>query len=324
MFSRMDECCSRRQPSQWPQASSLASTGTAEAAKYRIGFAVGDVGNPFHTRVWKTAQNLAKARDVDLVILDTKRDLNTEANNIDQLIAQKIDLIMVMPTSAQGSLAALDRAIAANIPVMTVLDSAQGSGSKYRYIGSDFEPWGPNQVEKMAQLIGEKGNIVYIKGGAGFLVEENRDKSFKDAMKAHPQMKVVFEQHGDWNKPSGVTLMEDALSRSPQPNSIQGVIAHNDNMALGAVEALKRANRLNEVVVGGSDGNADALQSILAGELKFTTFQDGETIGTKAIETALEVLAGKNPPMLIGVPWVMIDSKEIAAKYLKNVYGLNP
>ena len=68
------------------------SAAPAWAAKYRIGFAVGDVGNPFHTRVWKTAQNVAKAHDVDLVILDTKRDLNTEANNIDQLIAQKVDL----------------------------------------------------------------------------------------------------------------------------------------------------------------------------------------------------------------------------------------
>ncbi len=303
---------------------STFSAPPALAAKYRIGFAVGDVGNPFHTRVWKTAQKTAAANDVDLIILDTKRDLATESNNIDQLIAQKVDLIMVMPTSAQGSRAALDRAIAAKIPVMTVLDSAEGSGKEYRYIGSDFEPWGPNQVDKLAQLIGNKGNIVYIKGGPGFLVEENRDKSFKDAMKSHPNIKVVFEQFGNWNKASGVTLMEDALARFPQPNSIQGVITHNDNMSLGAIEALKRANRLSEVVVGGSDGNADALELIMAGELKFTTFQNGEAIGKGAIETALEVLSGKNPPMLIGVPWVMIDSKEIAAKYLKDVYGINP
>jgi inositol transport system substrate-binding protein len=303
---------------------SALSGSPALAAKYRIGFVVGDVGNPFHTRVWKTAQKTAADNDIDLIILDTKRDLATESNNIDQLIAEKVDLIMVMPTSAQGSRAALDRAIAAKIPVMTVLDSAEGSGREYRYIGSDFEPWGPNQVDKLAQLIGNKGNIVYIKGGAGFLVEENRDKSFKDAMKSHPDMKVVFEQFGNWNKPSGVTLMEDALSRFPAPNSIQGVITHNDNMSLGAIEALKRANRLNEVVVGGSDGNADALQSILAGELKFTTFQNGEAIGRGAIETAVDVLSGKNPPMLIGVPWVMIDSKELAAKYLTDVYGMNP
>ena len=65
-------------------------------------------------------------------------------------------------------------------------------------------------------------------------------------------------------------------------------------MSLGAIEALKRANRLSEVVVGGSDGNADALELIMAGELKFTTFQNGEAIGKGAIETALEVLSGKN------------------------------
>ena len=71
-------------------------------------------------------------------------------------------------------------------------------------------------------------------------------------------------------------------------------------------------------------GNADALQSIIAGELSYTTFQDGETIGSKAIETALGILQGKNPPKLVGVPWVLIADKDTAAKYLKNVYGINP
>ena len=202
---------------------------------------------------------------------------------------------MVMATSAEGSIAGLDRAIAAGIPVMTVLDSAVGSGEKYTYVGSDFEDWGQYPVEEMARRLNGKGNIVYIKGGAGFLVERNRDKAFKAAIAKHPDIKVIYEQNGNWNKPSGVTIMEDALSRLPDPNSLQGVIAHNDNMALGAVEALKRANRLRGVVVGGSDGNADALQSLLAGELAYTTFQDGETIGSKAIETALEILAEQEP-----------------------------
>jgi ABC-type sugar transport system substrate-binding protein len=300
---------------------SSAQFVSAEGKHYRIGFVVGEVGNPFHTRVWKTAKAMAAESNIDLIILDTKRDLATESANIDQLIAQHVDLIMVMPTSAEGSIAGLDRIVDAKIPVMTVLDSAKGSGTNYRYVGSDFEDWGTHQVKKLAELLNDKGNLVYIKGGAGFLVEQNRDGSFKDALKNHPNFHIAFEQNGDWNKPSGLTLMEDALARSPDPKSIQAVVAHNDNMALGAIEALKRANRLKEVVVGGSDGNADALQSIVAGELTYTTFQDGETIGRKAISTALAVLNGENLPMLVGVPWVMIDSKELAKKYLNDVYG---
>jgi len=302
----------------------LGHADTAEAAKYRIGFTVGDIGNPFHTRVWKTAQAVAEKNDVELILLDTKRDLQTESNNIDLLIAQNVDLIMVMATSAEGSIAGLDRAIAAGIPVMTVLDSAVGSGEKYTYVGSDFEDWGQYPVAEMARRLGDKGSIVYIRGGAGFLVEHNRDEAFKAAMANHPDIQVVYEQNGDWNKPSGVTIMEDALSRLPDAGSLQGVIAHNDNMALGAVEALKRANRLEGVVVGGSDGNADALQSIIADELTYTTFQDGETIGSKAIETALEILNGNAQPTLVGVPWVLIADKDTASTYLKNVYGIDP
>ena len=83
------------------------------------------MGNPFHTRVWKTAQKKAAANDVDMMILDKKRDLAAKSTNIERIIAQKVNLIMVMPTSAQGSRAALNRAIAAKIPVMTVLDSAE-------------------------------------------------------------------------------------------------------------------------------------------------------------------------------------------------------
>jgi ABC-type sugar transport system substrate-binding protein len=298
------------------------ATTPAEAAKYRIGFVVGDVGNPFHTRVWKMAQSTAEANDVELIILDTKRDISTEANNVDQLIAQQVDLIMIMPTSAEGSRAAIDRAIAAGIPVITVLDSAQGSGEQYVYVGSDFEPWGELHANKLAELLGDKGNIVYIKGGAGFLVEQNRDRLFKAAMENHPNLKIVFEQHGDWNKPSGVTIMEDALARNPEANSIQAVVAHNDNMALGAIEALKRANRLDEVVVGGHDGNADALQALVAGELNYTTFQDGETIGREGIETAVKILEGQEVPKLVRVPLVVIDNEDQATEYLKNVYGL--
>ncbi|MBV9671331.1 MAG: sugar ABC transporter substrate-binding protein [Verrucomicrobia bacterium] len=294
----------------------------AQNKHYRIGFVVGDVGNPFHTRVWKTAKTTAAANNIDLIILDTKRDLATESSNIDQLISQHPDLIMVMPTSAEGSVAGLDRIIEAKIPLMTVLDSASGSGTKYRYVGSDFEDWGQLQIGHLAQLLNGKGNIVYIKGAAGFLIEHLRDSFTKKALKDYPDIHVVFEQNGDWNKPSGVTIMEDALARSPAPNSIQAVIAHNDNMVLGAIEALKRANRLNQVVTGGSDGNADALQSMLAGELTYSIFQNGEEIGEKSISTALDVLNGKNPPMLVGVQLKLIDNKEMAKEYLKKVYGI--
>lgn len=303
-------------------AGTAFSITSANAENYRIGFVVGDVGNPFHTRVWKQAEKTAAENDAELIILDTKRDISTEANNVDQLITQQVDLIMIMPTSAEGSKAAIDRAIAAGIPTITVLDSAQGSGEEYVYVGSDFEPWGDLHADKLASLLGDKGNIVYIKGGAGFLVEQNRDRLFKEAMAKHPDMKVIFEQHGDWNKPSGVSNMEDALSRNPEANSIQAVVAHNDNMALGAVEALKRADRLDEVVVGGHDGNPDALQAILADELTYTTFQDGETIGSQGINTAIAILNGDDVSKLVSVPLVVIDNKDQATEYLKNVYGM--
>jgi ABC-type sugar transport system substrate-binding protein len=117
-------------------------SASAQNKHYRIGFVVGDVENPFHTRVWKTAETAAAANRIDFIISDTKRNLATESSNIDQLIAQHVDLIIVMPASAEGSIVGLDRIVDAKIPVMTVLDSASGSGTKYRYVGSDFEDWG--------------------------------------------------------------------------------------------------------------------------------------------------------------------------------------
>jgi ABC-type sugar transport system substrate-binding protein len=293
----------------------------AQNKHYRVGLVVGEVGNPFHTRVWKSAKGAAEQNNIDLIILDTKRDLPTESSNIDQLIAQHVDLIMVMPTSAEGTVAGLERILEANIPLITMLDSANGSGTKYRYVGSDFENWGKMQIDKLAELLHNKGDIVYIRGTPGFLIEHLRDNFIKGALKDHPDIHVVFEQHGNWNKPSGVSIMEDALARLPAPHSIQAVVAQNDNMVLGAIEALKRADRLSDVVTSGNDGNADALQSIVAGELTFTTFQNGEAIGKTAIMTALDELNGKNPPMLISIPLVLIDNKELAQQYLKSVYG---
>ncbi len=294
---------------------------SCETKHYRIGLVVGEVGNPFHTRVWKAAKTAAEQNNIDLIILDTKRDLPTESSNIDQLIAEHPDLIMVMPTSAEGTVAGLERINEAKIPLITMLDSANGSGTKYRYVGSDFEDWGKVQIDELAKLLNDKGNLVYIRGTPGFLIEHLRDQFIKRALKQHPNIQVVFEQNGNWNKPSGVSIMEDALARFPAPNSIQAVVAQNDNMVLGAIEAMKRADRLNGVVTSGNDGNTDALQSIVDGELTFTTFQNGEAIGTTAIKSALDVLNGKNPPMLISIPVVLIDNKELAKKYLKDVYG---
>jgi len=254
------------------------ATHVSAKKQYVIGLVVDDLANEFHTRVADAAKLAAKQNNVTLKVLDDHRDTAQEATAIDQLVAEKVDMILVLCTSATGTPAALDRAMKAGVKVMTVVDSCNGSGSKYRYVGNDLTGGAGAipQAQELVKMLHGKGNVVYIKGDPGSAVTHHREAGFMSVIKKYPGIKVIYNQNGDWLEPSGQTKMEDALTRFPANGStkIDAVATHDDLMALGAIQALKSANRLKGTVVAGSDGTIEGLTSVAKGEMTFTVFND--------------------------------------------------
>ena len=239
--------------------------------------------------------------DIELIILDTKRDISTEANNVDQLITQQVDLIMIMPTSAEGSRAAIDRGIAAGIPVITVLDSAQGSGEEYVYVGLRLRALGRTpRRQARAQLLGDKGNIVYIKGGAGFLVEQNRDRPVQGGDGKAPRIEGRLR---------AARRLEQAVRRHPHggrscPHSARPTASRPLSRTMTTWRSAQ--SRPSSGPTGSTRSSSAAMTAMpmrcrpsSRASWTYTTFQDGETIGREGIETAVKILEGQEVPKLV-------------------------
>ena len=144
------------------------------------------------------------------------------------------------------------------------------------YVGSDSLYAGTVEMQELAELAGGKGNVVILIGDPANEAAVLRTQGCKDVVAENPGMKVTKEQSGNWYREEGLAIMENWI-QSGDP--IDVVCANNDEMALGAIEALKNADMLDDVLVGGVDATADALAAMQAGELEVTVFQDADGPG---------------------------------------------
>jgi len=280
--------------------------------KYTIGFIAGDIGHTFHIRTWKTVKVRAAELGMDVVVLDSKRDLATESSNVDTLLSMNVDAVMIMPCNMEGSVPAFNKVIERGIPVLAVVDQAAGM----TYVGSDLVGGGGAEISFgcLTEDLGGQGNVVYIKGGAGVEIQRLRTEGVYRVMDKNPDLKIVFEQHGDWARTSGATLMQDALAAYPNKGDINAVFADDDVMSLGALEVIKAAGRLGEpILIYGCCGDGGFLEAIKSGEASMTAFQNGELIGCKATETIYRMLKGEKVDSVVNVDWDVITKDNVQA-----------
>lgn len=314
-------------PSIGQTSAAFGSTPSA-TTMYKIGMVVGDTTQSGQSRVWKAAAKEAKRLgNVDLIVLNSNRDASTEASNMNELIAEHVKLVMDIPVDVKGSVPVLQRVQAANIPVITVLDSVVGSGTKFRYVGSDFlDGAGAGlEAQTLATALHGTGNVVLLNGQPGVDVTNVRKAAYAAVFAHYPRIHVVYQQYcPTWSSAAGETLMLAALTKYPNAGSINGVIGANEDIALGAIQAMVRDNRLKGVISVGLDGNPNGLKSILNNQLTYDVFQNMEVIGKTAVDEAVGILQGKSEPVKVNVPWVLINTKAIAAHLLSSVFGMKP
>lgn len=288
----------------------LAMFGAAEAATYAVSMKGPAAGNPYWALFEQGAKEKGKELGVNVVVVSppSETDIQAQVSQIEDLVAQKVDGIAIAPTDAAALGPAVDEAQAAGVKIVFV--DGKGANKNVPYIGTNNLEGGKFAGKFMCRTLPKGSEVAILQGIMTTSNGHDRFEGIKSAMEACG-LKIVAAQPADWDRAKGQSVTESILAGNP---AIKGIFGSSDNMALGAVEALKEAVKLKDVEVVGYDGNPDAAKSILAGEMTATIAQKPKTISGLGIQTLVDMKAGKQAPMNVD-PGVTLVTKDNAAQY---------
>ncbi|SMB93479.1 ribose-binding protein [Thermanaeromonas toyohensis ToBE] len=285
-----------------PEQAKKAETGGA--SKATIGLAISTLNNPFFVDLRDGAQQAASLLGVDLIVVDGQNDSSKQLSSVEDLITKKVKVLLINPTDSNAIVPAIEAANKAGIPVITV-DRAAAGGQVASHIASDNVQGGKMAAKFLIDKLGGKGLVVELEGIPGTSAARDRGKGFEEEISKAKDMKIIAKQTADFDRAKGMQVMENILQAQPK---IDAVFAQNDEMALGAIEAIKGAKRENIIVVG-FDGTKDALEAIKAGTMTATIAQKPKDMGRIAVETAVKIIKGEKVESFIPVPLELITKK---------------
>lgn len=287
-------------------------------------------GSPTATETKSIGASMINLRDPDLVImsdamkaaadssgdklelLDTKGDVPTELQLIEDLITRKPNAIIMQALDGEASQQAAKQVNAAGIPLFTLsTDFAEGNTLKIEsYIGVDDTEAGKIQGKYVNDQLPNGGKILYIVGTYGASWTDRRKAGFEEVKNAN--IEVAQEIQANGSRDEGKKVMEDMLTRFGPDSGISGVVCHNDEMCIGAASAIAEAKRQSEFkFVIGVDGTSAGYTAIKDGGMTATVRQDSAGQGTKAIEVVNEFLAGKTIDKRYYLPWTLVDKANV-------------
>lgn len=267
----------------------------------KIGLAISTLNNPFFVSMKEGAEKKAKELGYELVVLDSQNEAAKERSNIEDLVQQGVAAIIVNPTDSDAVVNAIKVANDAEIPVLTV-DRKSNGGTVATHIASDNVKGGQMAAEFILNKLGGKANIVELQGIPGASATRDRGTGFHKGVDNKAGVKVVSSQPADFDRQKGLSVMENIIQATP---NFDAIFAHNDEMALGALKALKGKKAL----VVGFDGTADAIKAVEAGEMAATIAQQPDLMGTMAVENAIKVIKKENVEKEIPVDLKIVEKK---------------
>ena len=241
--------------------------------------------------------------DVDLTIVDANNDTAKQVGQVENFLAQGMDAVIVLPVDTAATGPMTKAVVKAGKPLVYVNRQPSNLPKGVVYCGSKSIEAGIMNMEELGKAMGGKGNLVILMGELDNEAAIGRtDGIKKSAKEKFPDIKITREQTGNWHRAEGKTIMENWLASGQE---IDGVASNNDEMALGALQAIKAAGKLGKIPVGGTDGSHDALESMDKGELNNTVFQDPVGQGDEAVNAAyLLVKKEPNPKVVDGNIWI--------------------
>lgn len=284
------------------EAPSEEKTAIETTSDVTVGLVVSTLQNPFFVDLKDGAEAKAGELGINVIALDSQDDPAKELANVEDLITKKVNVILINPTDSDAVVAAVMKANDAKIPVIT-LDRASNGGEVTSHIASDNVEGGKMAGAYILELLSNKGNIVELEGIPGSSSAVERGEGFNLSI-GGSEVKVVAKQTANYDRTEGLSVMENILQAQ---SDIQAVFAHNDEMALGALEAVKASGR--DIKVVGFDATDDAVKSVEEGGLSATIAQQPKLIGSLGIETAKKVIDGESVEKSIPVELQLITKK---------------
>lgn len=263
----------------------LGLSAGAAAQDIKLGLAVSTLNNPFFVDLKDGAEAMAEEMGVEILTVDAQDDAASQLSSVEDLLIKQIDVLIVNPVDGNAAVAAITAANDAGVPVITVDRAAEG-GNVASHIASDNAAGGEMAGDFIAEQLGEEGKVVELEGIPGTSAARDRGKGFNMSMDKYSGMEVIARQPAGFDRAEGMTVMENILQGNPE---IDAVFAHNDNMALGAMEAIAAAGRSDEIMIVGFDAINDAVSAVKEGEMAATVAQKPGLMGEMAVETAIKV-----------------------------------
>ena len=270
------------------------TTSKAAGAKIVMGFAQVGAESGWRTANTKSIQEAAKAAKVDLKFSDAQQKQENQIKAIRSYIQQKVSVIAFSPVVESGWDTVLKEAKDAGIPVV-LTDRSVDSADKSLYVtflGSDFVKEGKSAGEWAAKEFGTTPtNVVELQGTTGAAPATDRKAGFATAIAANPNIKIIASQTGDFTRAGGKQVMEAFLKSNPK---IDLVYAHNDDMGLGAIEAIEAAGKVpgKDIKIVTVDAVKDGMTALAAGKINFIA-ECNPLLGTQLMDIAKKVLAGE-------------------------------
>lgn len=286
------------------------SSGDGEK-KYTIGLSQGTMNHPF--RVAMVDENVAYAEEnypeFEVIATDGQNDSATQAQDVEDLLARGIDLLIISPLTSDALTPVCQKAMDQGIPVVTLDRNVECDVTCF--IGAENKPMGVASADKLAEALDGKGKIVEIQGTAGASATIDRHDGFAEQLEAeYPDMEIIATQYCDYLREDAMTFMDDTLQRFG-PGEIDAIYCHNDEMALGALEALRAAGREDEeILIVGMDGSEDAFKEIEAGNMFFTVFYP--YCAPEGMQAAYEILEGDGVDARWELETTIIDKDNVA------------
>jgi ribose transport system substrate-binding protein len=261
----------------------------------KVGFSQSEKeANPFRIAETQSIRDeAAKLGITNLTATNANSQFTKQISDVEQMIDSGVQLLVVAPLNSDGWESVFAKAKAKKVPIITIdrKINATPCTDYLTFIGSDFEEQGKRAADKMAEAMGNKGSVAILLGSPGNNVTTLRTKGFKDQIaKIAPDIKVEFEQTGQFSREEGQKVSEQLLQSKPD---IGGIYAENDEMALGAVTALKGAGKsAGDVKIVSIDGTRGAVQAIVDGWLH-SVIESNPRFGPLAFETATKFFNGQ-------------------------------
>lgn len=261
-----------------------------------IGFSVSTLNNPFFVTLVESAKSVAEENGLELVAIDAREDVAKQASDIEDLVSRGASILLVNPVDSDSVASSVANAISNGVKVISVDRSVNGVDVSST-IASDNVLGAELATNYLLETVGEGSEVAELMGVVGASATIDRGEGFHNV--ADKNLNVVASQSANFDRAEGLSVMENILQANP---NIKGVFSHNDEMALGALEAIGN----KDIKVIGFDAIDDAISSIKDGRLFATVAQQPAEMGKIAIETAMKLIKGEEVQKNVGVEVLLV------------------